>query len=304
MNLAALETRLDYRFANQALLEQALTHRSHSARHNERLEFLGDSVLNCAVASLLFDRYTRIDEGDLSRLRANLVKQSSLADIAQRLELAQYLRLGEGELKSGGFRRPSILADTFEAILGAIFMDAGFDEACRVIRRLYQPVMTSMDPKTLGKDAKTLLQEYLQSRKIALPVYTVVATHGAAHNQEFEVTCAIPKLDVQVSGSGGSRRAAEQQAARSALSILESTEPAPARRTRVRVKSAQLSLPVAVAQQPGAEPVSNTPADVAPRAGRHATPAAEASADTQTTRGDAASSSSDTSAFRKPGAPS
>lgn len=303
MNLAALETRLDYRFANQALLEQALTHRSHSARHNERLEFLGDSVLNCAVASLLFDRYTRIDEGDLSRLRANLVKQSSLADIAQRLELAQYLRLGEGELKSGGFRRPSILADTFEAILGAIFMDAGFDEACRVIRRLYQPVMTSMDPKTLGKDAKTLLQEYLQSRKIALPVYTVVATHGAAHNQEFEVTCAIPKLDVQVSGSGGSRRAAEQQAARSALSILESTEPAPARRTRVRVKSAQLSLPVAVAQQPGAESADNTPVD-APRAGRHAASAAGASADTQTTRGDAASSSSDTSAFRKPGAPS
>lgn len=304
MNLAALETRLDYRFANQVLLEQALTHRSHSARHNERLEFLGDSVLNCAVASLLFDRYTRIDEGDLSRLRANLVKQSSLADIAQRLELAQYLRLGEGELKSGGFRRPSILADTLEAILGAVFMDAGFDEACRVIRRLYQPVMTSMDPKTLGKDAKTLLQEYLQSRKIPLPVYTVVATHGAAHNQEFEVTCAIPKLDVQVSGSGGSRRAAEQQAARSALSVLESVEPAPARRVRVRVKSAQLSLPVAVAQQPAAEspdrlrterPASSRTAQEAPGAPSAATPS----------RDDAASSSSfDISASPKPGAPS
>jgi ribonuclease-3 len=181
-------------------------------------------------------------------------------------------------------------------------MDAGFDEACRVIRRLYQPVMTSMDPKTLGKDAKTLLQEYLQSRKIALPVYTVVATHGAAHNQEFEVTCAIPKLDVQVSGNGGSRRAAEQQAARSALSILESTEPAPARRAKVRVKSAQLSLPVAVAQQPGAEPSGNAAGDAEPHTGRAASPGA--AADTQTSRGDAASSSFDTSVSRKPGAPS
>src|SRR5690606_20169722 len=172
MNLAALEARLDHQFGNPALLEQALTHRSHSSRHNERLEFLGDSVLNCAVALLLYERFTKIDEGDLSRLRANLVEQSSLAEIAQRLDVAPYLRLGEGELKSGGFRRPSILADALEAIFGAVFLDAGFDEACRVIRRQYQPMLSDVDPKVLGKDAKTLLQEHLQSRKIALPQYT------------------------------------------------------------------------------------------------------------------------------------
>ena len=177
-----LETSLAYTFRNKSLLEQALTHRSHSSKHNERLEFLGDSVLNCAIASLLYDRFARIDEGDLSRLRANLVKQASLADIAQRVELSRFLRLGEGELKSGGFRRPSILADTLEAIFGAIFMDGGFDAASAVIARLYKPVLETVDPKTLGKDAKTLLQEYLQGRKIALPVYTVVATHGAAHS--------------------------------------------------------------------------------------------------------------------------
>ena len=180
------------------MLEQALTHRSHGARHNERLEFLGDSVLNFVVAAMLFERYSKIDEGDLSRLRANLVKQASLADIAQRLELSQYLRLGEGELKSGGFRRPSILADTVEALFGAVFLDAGFDAARRVIVRQYQPVLASVDPKTLGKDAKTLLQEFLQGRKLALPLYTVVATHGAAHSQQFEVECAIPALEIKV----------------------------------------------------------------------------------------------------------
>lgn len=248
MSLSQLETRLDYRFGEIGLLEQALTHRSHSSHHNERLEFLGDSVLNCAVASLLFERYSRIDEGDLSRVRATLVKQGSLADIAQRLDLSPYLRLGEGELKSGGFRRPSILADTVEAIIGAIFIDAGFDEACRVIRRLYQPVLVGIDPKTLGKDPKTLLQEYLQGRKLALPAYTVIATHGAAHNQVFEVQCAIAKLEVLVTGSGGSRRAAEQAAATQALEVLQSSVSTPAKRSRAR-KSAQLSLPVAVAQR-------------------------------------------------------
>lgn len=252
MNLAALETRLDHRFANPALLEQALTHRSHSSRHNERLEFLGDSVLNCAVALLLYDRFSKIDEGDLSRLRANLVKQASLAEIAQRLDLSPYLRLGEGELKSGGFRRPSILADALEAVFGAVFLDAGFEEACRVIRRQYQPSLDGVDPKTLGKDAKTLLQEHLQSRKIALPQYTVVATHGAAHSQEFEVECAIPKLNVLVSGRGASRRAAEQEAALQALSVVQAAVPGPVKRVRAR-KSPQLSLPVAVAQKAGSQ---------------------------------------------------
>lgn len=217
MNQQLLQKRLGHQFNNPALLQQALTHRSHSVLHNERLEFLGDSVLNCVVASLLFDSFSSIDEGDLSRVRANLVKQQSLYEIAQRIELSQFLRLGEGELKSGGFRRPSILADTLEALFGAIFLDAGFDAAREVIRALYAPVLASVDPTTLGKDAKTLLQEFLQSKKIALPQYNVVATHGAAHSQEFEIECLVPKLEIQVFGTGGSRRAGEQAAAKLAL---------------------------------------------------------------------------------------
>jgi ribonuclease-3 len=247
MDAQALQVALGYEFSSKGLLQQALTHRSHSGSHNERLEFLGDSVLNCVVASLLFERFAKIDEGDLSRLRANLVKQQSLYEIAQRLELSQCLRLGEGELKSGGFRRPSILADTVEALFGAIFLDGGFDAARNTIRRLYIPVLETVDPKTLGKDAKTLLQEYLQSRKIALPVYTVVATHGAAHSQEFEVECAVPKLSIQVLGSGGSRRAAEQAAAKKALEAAQALALQASKRTR-RPKQAQLSLSVAVAQ--------------------------------------------------------
>jgi ribonuclease-3 len=249
MDITALQSTLGHDFASQVLLEQALTHRSHSSVHNERLEFLGDSVLNCVVASLLYERFGKIDEGDLSRLRANLVKQQSLYEIAQRLELSQYLRLGEGELKSGGFRRPSILADTVEALFGAIFLDAGFDVARKAIAKLYLPVLVTVDPKTLGKDAKTLLQEYLQGRKIALPVYTVVATHGAAHSQEFEVECAVPKLAIQVLGTGASRRAAEQSAAKKALEAAQALALAAGKRTR-RPKQAQLSLSVAVEQTP------------------------------------------------------
>lgn len=217
MPQSQLESRLRYEFRNAELLRQALTHRSHSATHNERLEFLGDSVLNCAVAALLFQRFSKLDEGDLSRVRANLVKQQSLYEIAQALNISEGLRLGEGELRSGGFRRPSILADAFEAIIGAVFLDGGFDAAQGVIKRLYVPILDHIDPRTLGKDAKTLLQEYLQGHKIALPTYTVVATHGAAHNQQFEVECTVPKLDIKVSGSGASRRAAEQGAAKKAL---------------------------------------------------------------------------------------
>ena len=253
MDVQALQIALGHEFGSKDLLQQALTHRSHSVAHNERLEFLGDSVLNCVVASLLFDKFSRIDEGDLSRLRANLVKQQSLYEIAQRLELSQHLRLGEGELKSGGFRRPSILADTVEALFGAIFLDAGFDTARRAIKRLYQPVLETVDPKTLGKDAKTLLQEYLQGRKIALPVYTVVATHGAAHSQEFEVECAVAKLAIQVLGAGGSRRAAEQAAAKKALEAAQALTGAATKRSR-RAKSAQLSLPVSVEQSPETRP--------------------------------------------------
>lgn len=217
MNEQLLQKRLGHQFNDVALLQQALTHRSHSVTHNERLEFLGDSILNCVVASILFDTFESIDEGDLSRVRANLVKQQSLFEIAQKMELSQFLRLGEGELKSGGFRRPSILADTLEALFGAIYLDAGFEAARQVIRSLYEPILISVDPTTLGKDAKTLLQEFLQSKKIALPQYNVVATHGAAHNQEFEIECLVPKLDIQVFGTGGSRRAGEQAAAKLAL---------------------------------------------------------------------------------------
>jgi ribonuclease-3 len=226
MPLSPLESRLRYEFRNAELLRQALTHRSHSASHNERLEFLGDSVLNCAVAALLYQRFGKLDEGDLSRVRANLVKQQSLYEIAQALNISESLRLGEGELRSGGFRRPSILADAFEAILGAIFLDGGFDAAQTVIKRLYVPILDHIDPRTLGKDSKTLLQEYLQGHKIALPTYTVVATHGAAHNQQFEVECTVPKLDVKVSGSGASRRAAEQAAAKKALDEVMTLQPA------------------------------------------------------------------------------
>ncbi|KVX66530.1 ribonuclease III [Burkholderia stagnalis] len=225
MPLSQLESRLRYEFRNAELLRQALTHRSHSATHNERLEFLGDSVLNCAVAALLFQRFGKLDEGDLSRVRANLVKQQSLYEIAQALNISDGLRLGEGELRSGGFRRPSILADAFEAIIGAVFLDGGFEAAQGVIKRLYVPILDHIDPRTLGKDAKTLLQEYLQGHKIALPTYTVVATHGAAHNQQFEVECTVPKLDVKVSGSGASRRAAEQAAAKKALDEVMAAAP-------------------------------------------------------------------------------
>lgn len=246
---ATLETALDYQFQDAALLEQALTHRSHGARHNERLEFLGDSVLNFVVAALLYKRFAKIDEGDLSRLRANLVKQSSLADIAQKLSLSQYLRLGEGELKSGGFRRPSILADTLEAIFGAVFLDSGFEAAQKTIARLYTPIIQSVDPKTLGKDPKTLLQELLQGRKLDLPTYTVIATHGAAHNQMFDVECSIPALDIKVSAAGSSRRAAEQLAATQAIAAAQALGLGKVSgRSRAR-KSAQLSLPVAVSQE-------------------------------------------------------
>lgn len=249
VSTATLETALDYQFQDALLLEQALTHRSHGARHNERLEFLGDSVLNFVVAALLYKRFAKIDEGDLSRLRANLVKQSSLAEIAQKLSLSQYLRLGEGELKSGGFRRPSILADTLEAIFGAIFLDAGFEAAQQTISKLYMPIIQGVDPRTLGKDPKTLLQELLQGRKLDLPAYTVVATHGAAHSQMFDVECSIPALDIKVLAAGSSRRAAEQLAATQAIAAAQALGLGKATGRAKARKSAQLSLPVAVSQE-------------------------------------------------------
>ncbi len=239
MDLKALEQRLGYTFASAELLQQAVTHRSHGAVHNERLEFLGDAVLNCTIAQVLFQKYARLDEGDLSRLRANLVKQSSLAEIAERIALSDFMRLGEGERKSGGFRRPSILADTMEATFGAVFVDGGFDAARDVIARLFDPVIKVMDPKTLGKDSKTLLQEYLQGKRLPLPVYTVVETRGAAHNQEFEVECAIPKLEISVRGSGRSRRAAEQSAAKLAFDAAQTALQAQ-RRSRRKTETPEI----------------------------------------------------------------
>ncbi len=215
-----LERALGYAFSSPQLLRQALTHRSHGSPHNERLEFLGDSVLNCVVATLLFERFSSLREGELSRQRANLVRQESLAQIAQSLDLGNYLLLGEGELKSGGFRRPSILADALEAVIGAIYLDAGFAAASSVIAALYAPLLAGLDAKAPDKDPKTALQEALQGRKLALPQYTLLTTRGEAHAQEFEVECSVPALGIAARGSGGSRRAAEQAAARAAMDQL------------------------------------------------------------------------------------
>lgn len=221
LDIKLLQERLGYTFQKPDLLMQALTHRSHSKKNNERLEFLGDSVLNCTVAEMLYERYSDLDEGDLSRVRANLVKQQALYEIAQALQLSDCLRLGEGELKSGGFKRPSILADSFEAIVGAIFLDAGFEASKKVLRKWYSQILEHVDPRTLGKDDKTLLQEYLQGHQLPLPIYTVVATTGVAHNQQFEVECSIPSLKVTLNGKGASRRAAEQAAAKLSLDAAQ-----------------------------------------------------------------------------------
>lgn len=217
MDYGPLQRKLGYSFAQASLLQQALTHRSHSTQHNERVEFLGDSVLNCAIAQELYQRFADLKEGELSRLRANLVRQETLAELAQDLELGTYLRLGEGELKSGGFRRPSILADGLEALFGAVFLDGGFVAAQDVVRRLYASLLDRLDPQTMGKDPKTLLQELLQARKLPLPQYAVVATKGAAHQQQFQVECQIPQLAIRTTGFGASRRIAEQEAARIAF---------------------------------------------------------------------------------------
>jgi ribonuclease-3 len=216
-----LEKSLGYDFVQPELLRQALTHRSHSSPHNERLEFLGDSVLNCTIAILLYRRFPNLREGELSRLRASLVRQETLAEIAMRLALGDVLRLGEGELKSGGFRRPSILADALEAVLGAIHLDGGFAIAEQVVATLYRDRIEQIDPSDTGKDAKTALQEFLQARHLPVPQYNLLATRGDAHAQEFEVVCMVPAAGMEARGSGTSRRGAEQQAARTVLERLK-----------------------------------------------------------------------------------
>ena len=208
-----------YAFGNADLLRQALTHRSFGAAHNERLEFLGDAVLNCTVAAVLYERFPLLAEGELSRLRASLVNQQSLAKIARQLDLGQHLLLGEGELRSGGAERPSMLADALEALIGGVFLDGGFAAAHALVLRLIAQPLQNVDAQSVGKDAKTQLQEFLQARHIPLPRYSVIATGGEAHAQSFRVECAIPDLNIRTEGEGNSRRSAEQMAARRAYEL-------------------------------------------------------------------------------------
>jgi ribonuclease III len=217
MNVTHVQARIAYTFNQSALLQQALTHRSFSGNNNERLEFLGDGVLNFIIAHQLFNRFKKLAEGDLSRLRAQLVKEASLSEIAFSLNLGDVLKLGEGELKSAGWRRPSILADALEAIIGAVYLDGGFAAAEAVVLKLYAEKLNTIDPKSIDKDPKSLLQEYLQGKKMDLPDYNVVLIEGEAHAQNFRVECIINQLDITTHGEGTSRRNAEQQAAQLAM---------------------------------------------------------------------------------------
>ncbi|OYQ39830.1 ribonuclease III [Rhodoferax sp. TH121] len=220
--LIALQQRLQHQFSNVSLLSRALTHRSFSADHYERLEFLGDSVLGLAISDLLYARLGALPEGDLSRVRANLVKQDTLHQLALGLGLPDVLKLGEGEMRSGGPKRASILADALEAIIGAVYLDAGFTKAQALVLRLFEAVEINPHMDAIGKDPKTELQEWLQGRKMKLPVYTVVGTLGAAHKQSFDVECEIPELRLSERGIGGSRRAGEQAAAAAMLQTIKS----------------------------------------------------------------------------------
>ena len=217
---ASLSRIIHYTFNDPSLMIMALTHRSFSAQHNERLEFLGDSVLSFLIANELYKRFPRIDEGDLSRLRAQLVKESSLSSIATSIGLGDFIRLGEGELKSAGWRRPSILADTFESIMGAIYLDGGIEAAQQFVSRFFEKQLNEIDPQLIQKDPKTLLQELLQSKKNELPIYTVVSIEGEAHSQTFTIECSIKKYDIKTQGVGNSRRMAEQEAASKAYLLM------------------------------------------------------------------------------------
>lgn len=215
--LVALQDRLHHRFSDPRLLARALTHRSFSAEHNERLEFLGDSVLNLAVSALLYERLTTLPEGDLTKVRATLVKQEPLHQLAIEVGLPDALRLGEGEIRTGGRRRPSILADALEAVIGAVYLDGGYQTAEAVVRGLFEKLEINPRMAASAKDPKTELQEWLQGRRMKLPVYRVAATLGAAHKQTFEVACEVPELAIVQRGIGASRRAAEQAAAAAVL---------------------------------------------------------------------------------------
>jgi ribonuclease III len=220
MNLETLQDAIGYRFLNRALLEEALTHRSFGTPHNERLEFLGDSVLNCAVSSVLFNEFPGADEGELSRRKAHHVRQDSLHSAAQRIDLGRFLRLGAGEMKTGGYSRPSTLADALEAVIGAVYLDGGFGKAMLVIEKLLRESLESRSTLAPVKDAKTKLQEMLQARHVELPKYSIRATKGAAHDRRFEVECFIETLAIRTFGQGSSKRSAEQAAAQCAIEKL------------------------------------------------------------------------------------
>lgn len=219
----SLPDRLGHAFNRRDLLALALTHRSYGAAHNERLEFVGDAVLNCVVARALYERFPDLAEGDLSRVRASLVNRDTLAEVARRLDLGASIRVGEGELRSGGAQRPSILADALEAVYGAVFLDAGFDAARAAIERTFADLLTAADPEALGKDPKTRLQEWLQGRRLPVPDYRVVEVAGEAHAQTFTAECAIASFGVATQGRGTSRRAAEQAAAQAAYAAVTGT---------------------------------------------------------------------------------
>lgn len=219
-NHAVLFRRIGYSFVNKALAEQALTHRSHGSAHNERLEFLGDSIVNFVIAEALFQRFPSTREGELTRMRATLIRTETLAAIAREFELGEYLRLGSGEMKSGGKRRESILADTLEAVIGAIYLDGGIEPCKQCVLMWFEPRLQQVTPGEINKDPKTRLQEWLQARGRALPIYTLAATRGEEHNQQFDMVCTVPSVPQAFSGSGSSRRMAEQEAAQQALDFL------------------------------------------------------------------------------------
>jgi ribonuclease-3 len=222
--LQSLQARLGYRFDDAALLRRALTHRSFGAEHNERLEFLGDAVLTMAVSSLLYERFAGSDEGDLTRVRAHLVREDSLHRAALALGLPDALRLSEGEARGGGAQRPSILADALEALIGAVLLDGGYEAAHSLVQRLFGDVIQATEAENWSKDAKTELQEWLQARRIPVPAYRITATRGQAHAQTFEVECAVPTLGLAERGEGKSRRSAEQEAARRMLEQLKASD--------------------------------------------------------------------------------
>jgi ribonuclease III len=254
LDLSDLQAQLGHRFAKPWLLSQALTHRSFAAEHNERLEFLGDTVLNLAITQLLFTQYPAVSEGVLSRSRATLVRQETLHQIAQTIQVSAHMKLGDGEVKSGGFSRPSMLADTVEALLGAVFLDSNYDTAYQVVAKLYAPLLTDFEPGSKQKDPKSALQEALQGAKLNLPEYTLVSTQGAAHQQAFEVLCRVEAWGIEATGVGASRKIAEQEAA---TAVLAQKPAGKIRKTKTpvamavkSVKPKQMKLKVAAEQTP------------------------------------------------------